>query len=940
MNALKSAALLCALLLTIRACGQTTVNGSKVQDGTGTGSLLSSGTWCFNATCTAVTNGAFSESVTAGTQTVTVKNASSVTILTIPGVVVSASMNWDFYVVPGSASISGTGVPLIACAVGAAYTQTDASPPNNAFTCANLAGQAVWTLSSTSGTQPTGNYTGYGPPNFKCTAPCTYVDVSQSGSYSTTAQSGTIANSWQKVIPSATDSVARAAAAAAQTTANAALPSAGGTMTGPFVISGLSGTSPVCPNGSGNALTQTGCNGGTTWPGAAGIAVYAGGSAWGTSLAAPSGTVVGTSDTQTLTNKSIAGSEINSGIVAATYLPSFGSAAAGIVPLSGGGTANFLRADGTWSAPPGALTFPVGVLYGSGSTTAPSVATAAQIGATFGCSGGATFLTGAGGCSSSTVATQWGWNAITDAGMGTGLTDNSVPLSTFLNSSKATTLPLMVPCGTYNFTNGVTVNATSSTQGLISILGANKSAWNLPGCVLFQFNDASVDDLWFDNITSAAANGKGLRLEHLTLADTTGGIGAHSGLRITQFNNIELEDVSVRNYGGTQDTGTCSVTNGSTSVTGSGTNWTSAMAGGDLWVTGTGPTIGGTVTAVFQEVFSVSSNTAATLVIPWQGPSKTSVSCSLDYNGIGILVDGGSGFSQYGTFLNVGGATNRVFMDFAGSQTSTIGTSRFKVIGGYDDPSRVVNSVHIKVGQYTDTVDIEDEANNYVVGLSIEGGHANYLGPAEFENTGTAAVSNMCNSGTASPNCTFGALLRSGSTGQGHDVVMDDSYMLRNGAAIAYIGNPINMGQNKITNMRFEDTNGGLGNVVNYSFGDGANCQTETVAQISSDDCDTIQQPLAIQAPQTAVSGTTSGSAVWSEPFDGNPFKKVLLYLNGYENTTATAQTITITTGFTTVSYVTTDGGTCTGVSIAGATVTLPSSMGATQTGLCELKGY
>lgn len=45
------------------------------------------------------------------------------------------------------------------------------------------------------------------------------------------------------------------------------------------------------------------------------------------------------------------GSEVTTGTVAAARLPSFGAAAAGIVPLSGGGTTNFLRADGTWAAP-------------------------------------------------------------------------------------------------------------------------------------------------------------------------------------------------------------------------------------------------------------------------------------------------------------------------------------------------------------------------------------------------------------------------------------------------------------------------------------------------------------------------------------------------------------------------------------------------------------
>lgn len=46
------------------------------------------------------------------------------------------------------------------------------------------------------------------------------------------------------------------------------------------------------------------------------------------------------------------GAILTSGTVDAARLPTFGSAAAGIVPASGGGTTNFLRADGTWAAPP------------------------------------------------------------------------------------------------------------------------------------------------------------------------------------------------------------------------------------------------------------------------------------------------------------------------------------------------------------------------------------------------------------------------------------------------------------------------------------------------------------------------------------------------------------------------------------------------------------
>src|SRR5260370_13771040 len=58
---------------------------------------------------------------------------------------------------------------------------------------------------------------------------------------------------------------------------------------------------------------------------------------------------------------------------------------------------------------------------------------------------------------------------------------------------------------------------------------------------------------------------------------------------------------------------------------------------------------------------------------------------------------------------------------------------------------------------------------------------------------------------------------------------------------------------------------------------------------------------------QTTLAGTTAGSMVWSMPSEGSGFKRFIGHYTGYENTSATAQTVTYPVAFSLPPKITTN---------------------------------
>ncbi len=79
------------------------------------------------------------------------------------------------------------------------------------------------------------------------------------------------------------------------------------------------------------------------------------------------------------------------------------------------------------------------------------------------------------------------------------------------------------------------------------------------------------------------------------------------------------------------------------------------------------------------------------------------------------------------------------------------------------------------------------------------------------------------------------------------------------------------------------------------------------------------------------LSGTTAGALMYSQPFTGSGYKKVIIYADGYENTSATAQVITFPSPFSFMPY-TIENGTGMTVTITVDSITFPEGMTAVAT--------
>lgn len=95
---------------------------------------------------------------------------------------------------------------------------------------------------------------------------------------------------------------------------------------------------------------------------------------------------------------------------------------------------------------------------------------------------------------------------------------------------------------------------------------------------------------------------------------------------------------------------------------------------------------------------------------------------------------------------------------------------------------------------------------------------------------------------------------------------------------------------------------------------------------------------LAGSQAQSTLNGTTAGTAISSQPFQGAGYKKFIVRLSGYNNTTGSPQTIAFPTGFTLTPVITVNSlPVC---SVSTTQLTLPASMSGPISGWVIVEGY
>ena len=115
---------------------------------------------------------------------------------------------------------------------------------------------------------------------------------------------------------------------------------------------------------------------------------------------------------------------------------------------------------------------------------------------------------------------------------------------------------------------------------------------------------------------------------------------------------------------------------------------------------------------------------------------------------------------------------------------------------------------------------------------------------------------------------------------------------------------------------------------------------TSGVTIQNTDTIEKLSEEFKIFTSQTTTKGTTAGSFIASMPFQGSYYKKVIVYLDGYENDSTTAQTYKFPVAFTYTPSTVNNSASVPGVTVSTTELSLAPDTTTAYTGWIIIEGY
>jgi hypothetical protein len=251
---------------------------------------------------------------------------------------------------------------------------------------------------------------------------------------------------------------------------------------------------------------------------------------------------------------------------------------------------------------------------------------------------------------------------------------------------------------------------------------------NMGNAPVIFFTDQALNSIlhWDGSQTNSNMNGpliQGIQFQDLSPSHNQLGCA----IRLTATANSELNVGFLNLHPQRYTAGTVLVQHFSDLMTGANTYWTRDMAPGWMVIKG-----------YPYEVAEVIDAETLRLAIPYLGPDADSLDYAINWGGVGIWLEPGTDFTQYGKDWSLNGRCGCALFASAGvAETGNYtGTSRIKVRSGYLNGEGIPDGMACYLGPYSDTFLWDVAMNSYAFGVVVADGHQHDLQHGDYENAG------------------------------------------------------------------------------------------------------------------------------------------------------------------------------------------------------------